>query len=569
FTPFTLPLHGAAPNQTAQKQELEEGINRVARELDQSKADQSAVDAVAGEVDGKASIANGGRFFTSRSSAVSAGQPNLPTDARMLLVINGGRLEVRHPGNQVDDPLFDSHPYWGVAHRLANLSELAGKADQSAVDAVADEVAAKADQSDLDAETQARAEDVDRLTNDLDGKADARETDFPGVSWAVTLTYADGNNYRSWLEANDTDGGPSDWSATMMTDALRRNKAIAREVSFPGVSYGVVLRHGDDDDYRSWIEVNDEDGGPSEFALSILRERLGNIEPARPVDRMSDMGKIASWGASSMLFMRFALQDMADDLGAAYYSGGDGGTTADLSLARMGARPARLSFPGGVIPASGMTNVSCSLRYHTSIDPYPGVVAGVEGILSAPAGGSFVFERRIPGAAVPVVPDSPFVSTGGAPFSDGLHIINMGKNDLVSGDGAGLNDPARVMALTREAVDWIPTLNRRSLLLNHYVNRDVAPAAPERQRIADYNDMLAAAYGGIVIDVQSYLLGDDVWTDTGITPTQADLDAQQIGNLPPSLARDAVHLNDAANTAIVNHLVQPRLIALGWYQQGA
>ncbi|WP_294931999.1 SGNH/GDSL hydrolase family protein, partial [uncultured Paracoccus sp.] len=58
FTPFTLPLHGAAPNQTAHKQELEEGINRVARELDQSKADQSAVEAVADEVAAKADQAD-------------------------------------------------------------------------------------------------------------------------------------------------------------------------------------------------------------------------------------------------------------------------------------------------------------------------------------------------------------------------------------------------------------------------------------------------------------------------------------------------------------------------------
>ncbi|WDM88150.1 hypothetical protein LG197_26765 [Pseudomonas asiatica] len=81
------------------------------------------------------------------------------------------------------------------------------------------------------------------------------------------------------------------------------------------------------------------------------------------------------------------------------------------------------------------------------------------------------------------------------------------------------------------------------------------------------NDFIRATYGDHVFDLVDYLCSAEIWVDTGITPTAADLQNQAAGCLPASLSRDNLaHMNAKARTAAANKL-KSQLINMGWFKQ--
>ena len=62
----------------------------------------------------------------------------------------------------------------------------------------------------------------------------------------------------------------------------------------------------------------------------------------------------------------------------------------------------------------------------------------------------------------------------------------------------------------------------------------------------------------------AYLTSPDIWQKAGIDPTQDDLSAQQVGELPPSLAQDIGHFNDIGNRVIADEIMN-YIQQLGWY----
>ena len=53
-----------------------------------------------------------------------------------------------------------------------------------------------------------------------------------------------------------------------------------------------------------------------------------------------------------------------------------------------------------------------------------------------------------------------------------------------------------------------------------------------------YNEWLKETYGDKVYDLEAYLMSEQVWTDTAITPNEADKQAQKDKILPISLSSD-------------------------------
>lgn len=69
-------------------------------------------------------------------------------------------------------------------------------------------------------------------------------------------------------------------------------------------------------------------------------------------------------------------------------------------------------------------------------------------------------------------------------------------------------------------------------------------------------------FGDKYINLREYLSTEGL-NDAGITPTQEDTDAMALGETPPSLLADAVHLN-AAGYTVVGNFVYQKLTELGW-----
>ena len=201
-----------------------------------------------------------------------------------------------------------------------------------------------------------------------------------------------------------------------------------------------------------------------------------------------------------------------------------------------------------------------NVRASNLLKAFPGTLAGVAGTLSSTAA-SLVFTRAADGDAVAVPAGTPFIPTVGPQYRDAVNILNIGKNDIGS---AGAD--TMIIEKTAEAFTWMSPLIKRIVVMGHAVNRDTADDSPGRAQIMTINAAFARAYRGLYFDLQSYMISPQIWIDSGVTPTQADLDAQARGNKPPSLSLDDLHFNNAGDAAVAKAL-RRFVVALGWYKE--
>lgn len=286
----------------------------------------------------------------------------------------------------------------------------------------------------------------------------------------------------------------------------------------------------------------------------VMASGIASAQTAQP----TDTSKISGWGSSTMEYLAPYLSTTAAGFGAGYYDGGDAAARAASILARQGSAPALVSFPGGTAPASGSVSVSVgNVSSSAAIKSFSGTFDGtsVGGSLSS-SSTTWTFTRDGTGSATPVADGTAFLPTEGMANRYSIQLLNIGKNDLTSGASA-----QSVADAVATAYNWIPTSDKKAMVLGFFVDSGTAGGAAVRTRINDANNALRTTYGADFIDIGAYVTSAQIWTDTGIKPTATDLAQQALGNLPPSLAADRQHLNGIANAAVVNNLILPRLEA--------
>lgn len=392
----------------------------------------------------------------------------------------------------------------------------------------------------------------------------------PGTE-SLLAAITDAAGRLSWLSARASDGGPTDWALQMLTDRLGYDVADG--------NHNILFSVLDAADRMTDLTVRSSDGQFPDFVIDRLRRRLGTITgdvggaaQFAPGDRytrgaevlpvMADMRKMAGWGSSSMEGIGSALGAVMFP-GVTLLRGGKSGETASQIAARIGSVPALVTVPGGTLPAAreAVPVTVPNLTASASLKAYEGTLAGVPGTLAYSAAvSSFTFTRTTAGAAVQIPAGSPLISTLGAGNRDAVTLLWMGKNDLFGSAGAD----ARVIALTDASYDWLSPLIRRTLVIGHFVNGKTPAVSAARDQILAVNAAHKQRYGDLYLDVQDYLTGSQIWKDTGITPTAADLAEQAIGNKPASISNDDGHLN-AAGYAAVAKRITAKLTALGWY----
>ena len=429
---------------------------------------------------------------------------------------------------------------------------------------------------------------------EVDGEVSARRSLVRAAAIAgYAVVIMDGLNNATWLAARQSDGAPPDWVIDHLTGRLRNplgvaqiqtdltaetatRRAIARIGAGPSLAAAVV----DAAERLTWLAASAIDGGMPAWVAQHVAARVspyldipagqgdasvltsdrvllnGALVPALP-----DMTRMAGWGSSTMEYMGAEVAAEMAALGVSYYNGGDAGVRAEHTLAQLGSHPALITIAGGSIPASGPVDVTASnVRASNLLKAFPGTLAGVAGTLSSTAA-SLVFTRAADGDAVAVPAGTPFIPTVGPQYRDAVNILNIGKNDIGS---AGAD--TMIIEKTAEAFTWMSPLIKRIVVMGHAVNRDTADDSPGRAQIMTINAAFARAYRGLYFDLQSYMISPQIWIDSGVTPTQADLDAQARGNKPPSLSLDDLHFNNAGDAAVAKAL-RRFVVALGWYKE--
>lgn len=380
----------------------------------------------------------------------------------------------------------------------------------------------------------------------------------------------DQNRNETWIGARAEDGGPTDWAMHLLGQRLGLAPAANSEYLFA---------LADKDRNLTDLTVRATDGQLADFVIDRLRERIlgGASLPAGGSRQYADIPyapgsgiypvhadsrRAAGWGSSSMAGIEWRIKGFLERTTpkTEYLAGGRGGEIAEQTAARIGSAPALLTVTGGSVPASGSVTVTASNVPLTShLRTYAGTLAGIPGNLSYQASpAAYLFTRTRAGSVQQIPADTPFVPDA-VTHQDATVFLWMGKNNL-----GQRKAEETVIRLTDQAFDWLAPLHKQALVLGHFADSNTPADSLERQQLLAVNAAHRKRYGRLFIDVYAYVTGSQVWADTGITPTAADLAAQAMGNKPPSLSADAGHLNDAGYIAVTN-LITSRLTELGWY----
>lgn len=293
----------------------------------------------------------------------------------------------------------------------------------------------------------------------------------------------------------------------------------------------------------------------------------GNVMPLVP-----DSGKMSAWGSSSFVVAGASANfaTMAQELGVTDWNNqGQGGESSFQVAARWGAIPFTLVFPGNVIPASGTVAVTCtqlpSNFCNNFLKTYSGVVGGVAGTLSW-SSASLQFTRATDGAAVSLSGGTDFIPTIPASYRDGVVLIWSYKNDMKYSTQTEINMDV-IFNNVVKSFAHASTLAKRVLVIGIF-NDSSYTNELYKTRLAEMNSRIKAHFGDLYCDTQDYICSSQIWTDTGITPTADDLEMQASGYKATSLSADSAHLNTTAHKAVVEHVIKPKLISLGWYTEG-
>lgn len=275
--------------------------------------------------------------------------------------------------------------------------------------------------------------------------------------------------------------------------------------------------------------------------------------------RVGETLRWASWGSSSIQIMgssiadAFTQRDVTD-----FHQGGVGGDRTEHILGRMGVRPWTLA-ESITIPTSGSVEIDLNVKAYWSSNSVSMTIEGIHGVVSRDGSGGWSFTRTDDGASLEVPAGTPLVPDS-LPYRDAATILNIGKNDISYNSGTA----ATVFEAHLEAVAWLRSFAGHHVVMGHYANNDWPANDGRHLAIRDLNAALADEYGPRFIDLEAYVMGEQVWTDTGITPTSTDLDHQSRRVLPPSLASDAMHTTPQVSDIIVDNLIFPHIENLGW-----
>lgn len=407
-----------------------------------------------------------------------------------------------------------------------------------------------------------------------------------GMDEDLLAGITDSQGTRSFLEANAVDGGPSRWALYL----LQRYLGLPVS-SFPGYLHAVVDGNG----YLTDHCVRDTDGQVPDWVLldrwvprmAPTMGRLLNaakatlpyynpdmrgtsspllgsdtyVRGAEVLPVLPDMTRWSGWGSSTIAEFT-EMSGLAASLGATYYNGGQGSEASSHVAARLGAVPALLTVPGGIIPGAAGTvlDVTCSnVAGGTFFKPTDGYLNGVKVTLKGVAGG-FTVTRIDAGADVATVGEFEFSPIAGYDHRADVTFLNLGKND----PGYAM-DVNKTIERIDKCFDFLAPMVKRVVVVDQFKNVGWTYGGSGANYIDAINRHCDKRYGRQVFKLSAYLAGAEVWQHTGITPTQQDLEQQALGNIPPSLTRDnAAHMNAAAKAAVALQL-KAFVQTLGWY----
>jgi len=293
---------------------------------------------------------------------------------------------------------------------------------------------------------------------------------------------------------------------------------------------------------------------------------LKEMDDKKKSHEESQLRRLCIWGSSSAYLVGPFIEAIAKSHQYKYIGGGQNGEWGNHTIARLGARPFNIRIPAKIIPADAQESIMVKVANsfpRAAMRKFGGELNGVHGMLtSSPT--SFTFTRSQSGTDTLSAGEYNFIPDIEPIGESDIVLLWIGKNDL-NAKNPVINNQDIIVKLAVTASEWLSTATARVAVLGHFANFEAYKTSPELfAKIEHINTEYARVFGKQYFDVPSYLYSPEVWFDTEISPTPADLSNQSHRCLPVSLARDhGAHLNDKANIALACFL-EKKMKNLGW-----
>lgn len=245
-----------------------------------------------------------------------------------------------------------------------------------------------------------------------------------------------------------------------------------------------------------------------------------------------------------------------------------GGSLASYALMSMNGSPVEIKFSVDTIPAKGRNVfIDAELVYGEGVTPFSLhstiVIIGdnIEASVVGQTANVKVYPRDEQAHSIVVGQQYPvkLKNNGG---TDGICVLATGKNDVNGANWSNWQAALeRVKGYIQKCIALVqPKDTPRYIILPIWADNKPGWSKeehPYRHQLKDeLNKWIRTTYGANVYDIEAYMLSEQIWTDTGITPNEADKQAQKDGIMPLSLSYDGgAHFLPAVETIIAGKII--------------
>lgn len=245
-----------------------------------------------------------------------------------------------------------------------------------------------------------------------------------------------------------------------------------------------------------------------------------------------------------------------------------GGSLASYALMSMNGSPVEIKFSVDTIPAKGRNVfIDAELVYGEGVTPFSLhstiVIIGdnIEASVVGQTANVKVYPRDEQAHSIVVGQQYPvkLKNNGG---TDGICVLATGKNDVNGANWSNWQAALeRVKGYIQKCIALVqPKDAPRYIILPIWADNKAGWSKeehPYRHQLKDeLNKWIRTTYGANVYDIEAYMLSEQIWTDTGITPNEADKQAQKDGIMPLSLSYDGgAHFLPAVETIIAGKII--------------
>ena len=245
-----------------------------------------------------------------------------------------------------------------------------------------------------------------------------------------------------------------------------------------------------------------------------------------------------------------------------------GGSLASYALMSMNGSPVEIKFNVDTIPAKGRNVfIDAELVYGEGVTPFSmhSTIVVIDNNIEASIVGQSanvkIYPRDEQAHSIVVGQQYPvkLKNNGGV---DGICVLATGKNDVNGANWSNWQAALeRVKGYIQKCIALVqPKDAPRYIILPIWADNKPGWSKeehPYRHQLKDeLNKWIRTTYGANVYDIESYMLSEQIWADTGITPNEADKQAQKDGIMSLSLPHDGgAHFLPAVEAVIAGKII--------------